>query len=94
MKVTDSEKKRRLALAEKQKNRKPDDIHPAFSPRWKHTPTKAVRVPEEFADIVVEIARRLDNQTLSVELLNEAIAEKTERIKQQVLDGLKQAKSE
>jgi len=32
-----------------------------FKPKWKNTPTKAIRVPEKIADQLLEIAKRLDD---------------------------------
>jgi hypothetical protein len=63
-------------------------------PRWKSLPTKAIRVPEEYADILLKIARRLDNQTLSIQHVEEAIAAKTEEIKQEVIAGVQKLNAE
>ena len=32
-----------------------------FEPKWKHQPTKTIRVPVKFADELLAIAREIDN---------------------------------
>lgn len=31
-----------------------------IKPKWNHTPTIAVRVPEQFSDQIIDVARQLD----------------------------------
>ncbi|ANV84607.1 hypothetical protein AWQ21_09555 [Picosynechococcus sp. PCC 7003] len=71
------------------KNKPVEQIPERFRPRWKHTPTKAIRVPDEFADQLLDIARRLDSQTLSPEMLEEAIAAKMAETKKAVMAEVK-----
>jgi hypothetical protein len=75
------------------KNKPVEQIPEKFRPRWRHTPTRAIRVPEEFADQLLDIARRLDSQTLSPEMLEEAIAAKMEETKQAVIAEVKRINS-
>ena len=74
---------------DRRKNRPLEEIHPKFRPRWKHVPTTAIRVPAEFSEVLLEIARRLDNQTISIEDVEAAIATKTAEIKSEVLGELR-----
>ena len=41
-------------------------------PNWKHLPTKVVRIPEVFESQVIELARKLDNHTVSKEGLKKS----------------------
>jgi hypothetical protein len=34
--------------------------NPNFIPKWKHTPTKAIRVPKAFEDQLLSLAKNLD----------------------------------
>ena len=42
-------------------------------PNWKHLPTKVVRIPEVFESQVIELARKLDNHTVSKEGLKKLL---------------------
>lgn len=62
--------------------------NPAFTPRWKHAKTRAVRIPEEFADTILDFARRLDNQTLSPEIYRAWLDKYIEETKQAIAANL------
>lgn len=50
-------------------NSKGNIDHPKFAPRWQTLPTSAVRIPEEFQPLLLNLARQLDSGSISLEQL-------------------------
>lgn len=47
--------------------------NPNFKPQWNHTPTTPIRIPEEFKSILLDVARCLDDGSLSVSDLEKLV---------------------
>lgn len=50
--------------------------HPKFAPRWRSLPTSAVRIPEEFQAVLIDLARQIDSGRIALEDVKQFIAGK------------------